>query len=325
MDNKKELYGYYEIENDKVNLSSPEKSSFIKKHAVTIIISVLLIILIILVIIPKVAVTINAGEKGVLFKRLSITKQGVQLDKVYDDGLYFVLPWNIMTPYNIRLQQKEVTMNILALQGMKIKLVTSIRYRPKMKTLPYLHQLLGPDYANTVVVPQVNGAVLAIFGEKHLENIYTNIYELIETVNIMVKKDLEKKGIIIDELIVKSIEFPKLVRSSINNKIKYKQIALTYEHKLDIEEKEAKRKKIEAKGIHAFQSIISNGISENYLKWKGIDATLKLAESHNSKVVVIGSAKNGLPLILNTDSKGKNVFSDKNHTKTNSSFYKGER
>lgn len=314
MNNEKELHGYYEIQHDKVEPSPSKKISFLRKHFVAIITSVLLATFILLVVLPKIAITIKAGEKGVLFKRLFADKQGVQLDVVYNDGLYFVLPWNIMTPYNIRIQEIEESMTILSLQGMKIKIDVSIRYHPKFETLPYLHQLVGPDYANSLVIPEVQGIVLSIFGNKGVEHIYKNIYELTEAANIAVKRDLEKNNIIVDELIVKSIELPKSVRVSINEKIKYKQVALGYKYKLETEAQEAKRKKIEAEGIHSFQSIVSEGISENYLRWKGIDATLKLAESENSKVVIIGSAKDGLPLILNTDSGESKVTSDKNRT-----------
>lgn len=292
-----ELYGYYEIDKG-------ERSGFInilKRHFMVIILSLLMVAFIVLVVLPEVMVTIHAGERGVLYKR--VLGSGVDLEHSYDEGLHFVLPWNILTPYNIRVQEEFDSMTVLTRKGMEVKLELSIRYHPNKDNLPYLHEEVGPDYAKTVVIPEVKGIVLSIFGNKSIENIYKNIYDLIKDANSKAKVDLIDKNIIIDKLVVKSISLPKTVRDSINEKIRYRQIALGYEYRIDAAIQEATRKKEEAKGIKSFQAIVSEGISENYLKWKGIDATLKLAESENSKVVVIGSAKDGLPLILNAETQ----------------------
>ncbi len=298
MSTENTINGYYEVNSNTIN---SKKDSKFKGYFVGIVISSLLSIFAIIVLIPEVLVTVHAGEKGVLYKRL-FGKEGVQLDKVYPEGLYFVAPWNKMTPYNIRVQQVIDPITVLSSQGMKMDIVLSIRYHPEVEEIPFLHQHLGPDYADTVLIPEVEGIVLSLFAKEDLTNIYTDIYKLIEKANVLVEADLKEKHIIVDELIVKSINFPESVLDAINEKIKQKQRALGYTYRLESELQEAKRKTIEAKGIQSFQSIISQGISENYLKWKGIDATLSLAKSNNSKVVVIGSAKNGLPIILNSDS-----------------------
>lgn len=299
-DNEKELYGYYDIDSDNADKSSTKLTRFFQKHFIGIIITVLLTVFVLAVILPAITVTIQAGERGVLYKR--IFGNGVVLDKTYPEGLHFVLPWNIMTRYNIRIQETYDVMTVLSLQGMEVKLELSIRYYPIEEQLPMLHENVGPNYMHTVVIPEVKGIVLSVFGNKDIEQIYTNVYQLIEDANIAVKEDLKEKNIMVDELVVKSIELPETVRNAINEKITQMQISLSYKFRLKTAEQEAQRKTIEAKGIKSFQFIVSEGISDNYLKWKGIDATLKLAESPNSKVVVIGSAKDGLPLILNTDS-----------------------
>lgn len=311
MHEEKELYGYYEVTSD--NVLPSKLTVFFKKYFLSLVTSVLLMIFMLIVILPEVMVTIQAGERGVLYKRFF--GRGVQLDTVYSEGLHFVLPWNIMTSYNIRIQEVYDTMTVLTLQGMEVNLKLSIRYRPDIDMLPYLHENIGPDYVHSVLIPEVKGIVLSIFANKDVEHIYTDVYQLIEYANTAVKKDLKKNHIIIDDLLVKSIELPPMVRDAVNEKIKQRQIALSYEYKLQSAEQEAKRKTIEAEGIKSFQSIVSEGISENYLRWKGIDATLKLAESQNSKVVVIGSAKDGLPLILNTDTITHQLSPDKNRIK----------
>ena len=302
MDSEYTVEGFYEIEN-KDQIFLEKKDNFLTKNIIPITITILLLLFTFLVILPKITITINAGEKGVLFKR--IFGQGVELDTVYDEGLHFVFPWNIMTPYSIRIQNAHQNMTVLSQQGMKISLKVSVRYHPKIDTLAYLHQNIGPDYANTIILPEVHGIVLSVFGNQNLEYIYTNIYDLIASAKNNLAEQMLEKEIIIDDLIVKHIELPSSVKSAINEKIKHRQTSLGYKYILETASQEAERKTIEAKGIQSFQSIVSEGISENYLKWKGIDATLKLATSNNSKVVVIGSAKDGLPLILNTDSNVK--------------------
>lgn len=305
MDKEEVISGYYQIED-----TPKVKPFFFKKYFIGVIMTTLLVVLALVVLIPEVLVTIHAGEKGVLYKRL-FGKEGVVLDKVYSEGLYTVAPWNKMTPYKIRIQQLKNTMTVLSKQGMEIELTISIRYHPKLDSLGYLHQKLGPDYEKTVVIPEVEGHILSVFGKSDIVDIYTNIYALIEKANINILNDLHLNYINIDELIVKSIVFPDAVNEAINEKIKEKQLALSYQYRLETAMEESKRKTIEAKGIQSFQTIISEGISENYLKWKGIDATLKLANSTNSKVIVIGSSKNGLPIILNTDSDENTKKNDK--------------
>jgi len=313
MHKEKELYGYYEVADD--SMPSSKLTIFLRKHLVGLATSTLLTIFILIVLLHEMTITIKAGERGVLYKRFF--GKGVQLDKVYSEGLHLVLPWNIMTPYNVRIQEIFETMTVLTVEGMEIQLKLSIRYRPDISSLPYLHEDVGPNYAHSVLVPEVKGIVLSLFANKDVEHVYTTVYQLIKNANTTVKEDLKKNHIIIDELLVKSIVLPPVVRDAINEKIRQKQISLSYKYKLEIENQEAKRKTIEAGGIKSFQSIVSKGISENYLRWKGIDATLKLAESQNAKVVVIGSAKDGLPLILNTDSNTHQLSVNKNGTKTN--------
>ncbi len=312
MDRNEVVSGYYDISREK---AKKKKLTGYKKHLTEITLGILLVVFALAVFIPSIAITVHAGEKGVLYKRL-FGKEGVVLDKVYPEGIYFVLPWNKMTVYNARIQQIQYPLTVLSKQGMKIELSLSIRTRPVLDDLGHLHQQLGPNYIRTVVIPEVEGIVLSLFGKRNIMEIYTDIYQLIENANVIAAKDLKQNNIVLDELIVENITFPKSVRDAIDEKIKQEQIALAYEYRIEAEKREAERKTIEAGGIQSFQSIVSEGISDNYLKWKGIDATLKLASSNNSKVVVIGSGKNGLPLILNTESEQlvKKITRDLNTT-----------
>lgn len=303
-DNEHSLYGHYEVYSENDRVTSSRLTQFFKKHLVSLFVLLLLLIFIVIALLPAISITIHAGERGVMYHRFF--NQGVDLDRTYKEGLHLVWPWDIMTVYSIRIQEMSDHVTVLSEQGMEIEMALSIRYHPHEHVLPKLHEEIGPLYAQSVVLPEVEGSVLSIFGSRNIEKIYTNIYQLIALANETVKKDLDEKHIAIDDLIVKEIKFPPAVRDAVNEKIKQRQIALAYAYKLQAAEREAKRKTIEAEGINSFQSIVSQGISENYLRWKGIDATLKLAESKNSKVVVIGSVKDGLPLILNTAADHEN-------------------
>ncbi|MDA8018164.1 MAG: SPFH domain-containing protein [Thermoanaerobaculia bacterium] len=102
----------------------------------------------------------------------------------------------------------------------------------------------------------------------------------------------------LEDFLIRSIKLPASVSESIEDKLVQRHRMLEYEFRLTREFLEARRKAIEADGIRAFQDRVSEGISERYLKWKGIDATLELARSENSKIVVIGAGEDGLPIIL---------------------------
>jgi hypothetical protein len=103
---------------------------------------------------------------------------------------------------------------------------------------------------------------------------------------------------ILYDVLVTGIELPAAIVAAINRKTEQYYIAEEYKFRVEREKRESERKKIEAEGIRDFQQIVSQGISESYLRWRGIEATLQLSQSTNSKVVLIGSGKDGLPIIL---------------------------
>lgn len=259
-------------------------------------ITFLIIILIILALWHRIIITIYAGEGGVLFKRFS----GTVVNKVYNEGFYIVLPWNKMTAYNLRIQEKRHDFEVLSKQGLTIKIKVSIRYRPDKEMLGVLHQKVGPNYLHSVVIPEVESVIRRYFGQLNDEEIYTSKKAILERIKIDSIEQLADKFIILDDLIVRKIQFPKIVEEAIENKItqyhKYKE----YEYRIEREKLEADRKQIEANGISKYKDIISDNITDSYLRWKGIQATLELAKSPNAKIVVIGSGKDGMPLILNT-------------------------
>lgn len=244
----------------------------------------------------KMIVSVLAGEGGVLYKRFS----GTVVDTVYKERIYAIFPWNIMTKYNLRVMEEKIELEVLSKQGLKIELLISIRYRPDALMLGVLHQQIGPNYLHSVVIPEVESVIRRYFGQFSDEEIYTSKKAILEKIVSDSAKQLSDKYIILDDLIVRKITFPKVVEDSIQSKItqyhKYKE----YEYKIEREKLEAQRKEIEAIGITKYKDIISKSITQEYLTWEGIQATKELASSPNSKTVIIGSGDNGLPIILNT-------------------------
>jgi regulator of protease activity HflC (stomatin/prohibitin superfamily) len=105
--------------------------------------------------------------------------------------------------------------------------------------------------------------------------------------------------VIINQVLIGYVGIPDSVKGAIESKLRADQEQQAMDFTIMREKKEAERKKVEAEGIQAFQTIVSKGIDDRLLRWKGIEATLKLAESHNAKVIVIGGGSDGLPILLN--------------------------
>jgi regulator of protease activity HflC (stomatin/prohibitin superfamily) len=262
----------------------------------------LIALLVVLLLWNRIIITIYAGEGGVLFKRWG----GTVVNKIYKEGIHTIFPWNIMTKYNLRIQEKRHEFSVLSKQGLNIDIKISIRFRPEVDTLGILHQKIGPDYVESVVIPEVESVIRRYFGNYSDEEIYTSKGAILEKIRNDATKRLSDKYIILDDLIIRNIEFPESVKNSIQNKIiqyhKYK----AYDYKIKRAKLESVEMEIKANGISKYKDIISKNITKNYLTWEGIQATMKLAESPNAKIVVIGSGKGGLPLILNTKDNNDN-------------------
>jgi regulator of protease activity HflC (stomatin/prohibitin superfamily) len=247
----------------------------------------------------KIFITVHAGEAGVLFKRWT----GTEINHIYKEGFYVMPPWHIMTIYNTRIQEQKHEFNVLSKQGLTIAIKISIRFRPDYNMIGVLHQQIGPNYVEAVVIPQVESIIRKYFGQFTDEELYTSKKAILQQIFNDAKDQLDSKYIILDDLIIRNIEFPEMVKKAIQRKIDQFHQFKEYEYRIQKEELEAKRKKIEAQGIKEYKNIISENITKEYLQWKGIEATVQLSTSDNSKVIVIGSGEGGLPIILNSDSE----------------------
>jgi len=241
-------------------------------------------------------VSIDSGYAGVLYRLTT----GVDVDEpAYGQGLHIILPWNKMHLYEVRQAEKTETMNVLSVNLLEISLDITTFYQPDIAKLGYLDVERSMAYETKVVIPVMRSVVREVIAKYLPEEINSTKRELIKQ-EIMdeARSTLSNNYVQLNDILIRNINLPDKLKASIEKKLQQEQEALEYEFKIDKERLEADRKRIEAQGIQDFQKIITESINDKLLKWNGIEATLKLAESNNAKVVVVGSGKDGLPLIL---------------------------
>lgn len=266
------------------------------KSRQTLIISAVVIVLLLLIFGSRMFYVIKPGERGVVFRTIS----GV-LDKenIRSTGLHVIAPWNKLFKYNVREQQREETMDVLDKNGLSINVDVTVRFNPLYTRIGYLHEVFGVEFPNTLVVPEVRSSVRKVMGRYTAEEIYSTKRNEVEssiideTANVLQKNDIDMRA-----LLIRSINLPAEIKSAIENKLTREQESLAMTYINERERLEAERKLIEAQGIANYNRTVSASLTDNIIKLRGIEATNKLAESANSKIVVIGSGEGGLPLIL---------------------------
>ena len=240
--------------------------------------------------------TVNPGEKAVIFKRFG---GGLVKDKVIPQGFHVMAPWNKVYIYNVKIQEDYEAMEVLSKNGLSIKLDLSFRFTPEVSQLGYLHDLIGKDYLESIIRPEIRSVTREVIGEYLPEELYSTRREEVEDkVFEITSKSLAEKYIFLDAILIRDVTLPPTLQTAIEKKLRQEQEALEYEFKLLKEQKEAERKRIEAEGISDFQKIVTKTITPQLLKWKGVEATQELSKSPNSKVIVIGNGDGDLPIIL---------------------------
>jgi regulator of protease activity HflC (stomatin/prohibitin superfamily) len=201
--------------------------------------------------------------------------------------------------YEVRQQEIAEDMNVLSSNGLEILVDVSAWYEPRFDMLPTLHADIGTNYLQRVVIPSLRSSARSVVGRYIPEQIYSTKRDAIqEEIFIETKKLLDEKNVQLNQVLIRSIKLPPTIKEAIESKLKQEQLALEYEFKLERATQEAERQKIEAQGKARANDIINASLTDRILREKGIEATLRLAESGNSKVVIIGNSKDGLPLIL---------------------------
>lgn len=244
---------------------------------------------------PAIFVTVDSGQVGVMYLRFG---GGTVTDRLLGEGLRFVPPWDKLFIYNVRLQEVRHEMSALTEEGLEIKFELSIRYRPELELVGLLHQRVGPDYPDKVVVPEVESALRSIVGRQKLDVIYTTAQEVVQQVVTVVLEQASRNYVHIDEVVVRSVVLPPAVRERIEAKMIEKETAEAYEYRLQIATSEAERLRIEAGGVAAYNNLLNPSLTPNVMQWEALQATKELAKSPNAKTIIIGRTGDGLPIIL---------------------------
>ena len=244
----------------------------------------------------RMTINIEAGHAGVLFRTFS---GGIDTENTYGEGFHFLAPWNEMIVYETRQQEIAEDMNVLSSNGLEIKADVSAWYRPEYDKLGDLHANIGKDYLRRVVIPAIRSSARSVIGRYTPEQIYSTKRDAIQDeIFEEAKQILNDKYVTLNRILIRSIVLPPTIKSAIESKLKQEQESLEYEFKLQKAEKEAQRQIIDAEGKAEANRILNASLTSNILKEKGISATIKLAESNNSKIVIIGNSDGGMPLIL---------------------------
>ena len=293
---------------------------FVEHRLPMLVIFLLVATLLAVLLAPFTLINVPSGYVGVLWKRIGA---GTVLDprKLKDEGMRFVWPWNKLFLYDLRLQSTTQTYNAISSDGISMTASINIRYRLRRDAVPQLHQSIGPEYIQAFIIPEIGNRMREVISEYTAEDVYsTKRTEIQIKIRKLAEAKLGEKMIeggasedpeenspyrvplyamvnLIDTLIL-DIDLPSAVVTAINRKVEQYYISEEYKFRVAREIRESERKKIEAEGISEFQRIVSKGISSSYLRWRGIEATLELAQSSNSKIVILGNGKDGLPIIL---------------------------
>lgn len=255
---------------------------------------------VLVILISKSAITIGSGQAGVLYKTFS---NGVVTDEApLGEGFHIVAPWNRVFIYEVRQQEVFEKMKVLSSNGLEIQIDASAWFQPTYESLGKLHQEKSEQYVNRILLPAIRSAARSVVGRYTPEQLYSSKRDAIQQeIFAETKIYVENQYIQLNEILVRDVTLPPTIREAIEKKLKQEQETLEYEFRLVTADKEAQRQRIEAKGKADANLILSASLTDKILQDKGIDATIKLAESPNSKIVIVGSGESGLPLILSNN------------------------
>jgi prohibitin 1 len=253
----------------------------------------LAILVVVIIVLMASTTSIPTGNVGVL------TLFGRVTGETLPEGIHLVNPLKSVQKLSVQTQSVKESANTPSNEGLILALDTSLLFRLDKNKAAFVYQTIGENYVEKIVEPTLRAAIRASTSSHTANALYTNARELVQQqIQDELKTQLEPRGVIVENVLLRDVQLPATLKSSIEAKQQAEQDALRMNFTLQKEKQEAERKRIEAQGIADFQKIVATGISAQLLEWKGIEATEKLATSANTKVIVIGNPKNGLPLVL---------------------------
>jgi regulator of protease activity HflC (stomatin/prohibitin superfamily) len=331
------MASYYLGSTDGVPQNARAFRRFIRRHFPSLTIMLLAVMLVGTFLFPFIVITVPSGQVGVLWKRFNsydlycwcFVGRGTIVDprELRDEGLHVIWPWDKLFLYNLRLQSRTQTYNAISKDGVVVNAQINMRYQLLHNYVGVLHKFIGPNYLYSVVDPEIGSRAREVISQYTAQEVYTSREQIQDKIRQEAQKSLAthlnslvqpeameqpdpkhyndflQNSIQIIDTLVLSIELPPAIVAAINRQTQQFYEIQEFKYRVEREAQESTRKQVEANGIAAFQRTVSQGISDSYLRWRGIEATLALAQSPNSKIVIIGSGKDGLPIILgNVDS-----------------------
>jgi len=240
--------------------------------------------------------TLQPTERAVIFYPFG---KALDKDNVFSPGFHFKAPWNDLIIYDVTEIISSETMDINDKNGLPIHVDVTVRYFPQHNKIGYIHEKFTRDFSNRLVIPEVRSMTRQVMARFTAEEIYST--KRAEVENSIIEETetiLNANYVTTTAVLIRSIKLPDQIRIAIENKLQQEQEALAYKFRLEKEKSEAERKRIAAEGESKANNIINNSLTDKLLKMRGIEATLELSKSPNSKIILIGSSKDGLPLIL---------------------------
>ncbi len=241
-------------------------------------------------------VVIPAGNVGVksLFGKVDPV--------VLTSGFHVVNPLVSIEKMSVRTQELTEEAIVPSREGLSVNLDVTLLYSLVPDKAPEVYRTIGSNYGQVVIEPQFRSVIRGATASYDAKALYTSEREVIASAMMShLEPLLAPRGIRVEKILLRSMTLPPILSDAISKKLEAEQQAEQMKFVLDRERQEADRKRVEAEGIADFQKRVADGLTESYLKWKGIEATQKLAESGNSKIVIIGAGPSGLPVILGSD------------------------
>lgn len=299
----------------------------LQHHAIPLVAMALLMLWLMVYLAADIFISIKPGHGGVLWKRFA---GGTVTERVYGEGLHAIPPWDEMTIYELRYQQQSREFEVLSSDGLRYSVEVTVRYRLREQWLGLLHKCVGPHYVDTMLLPEVGAVTRLVTAQLRPDELYTSQRQASESairkqLRLEISSCAPRQGgadanydatddaligvanpprsgeryFEASDVFIRRVVLPPRVAEAIEAKLVQRQQMLEYDYRVDRERKEAERKGIEAEGLRVYNETVSRGLSANVLHWHGLQATLELAKSPNSKLLVMGSGdKGGLPLLL---------------------------